>query len=145
MNSMSAIVMRDVDQGICKVGNNICKGGTVPLTPGDDHLSCQGGVKEIERYLPFLLGIGIDLTNDLKFGEGLFIVKGVLFKAPWILGSISLVEHHLVVKHLNICTPHIVIAFEEVIPCLHTILLELMSLDDCLHHLALVDLLQGTI
>ena len=130
---------------VCEVGNNVGKGGTVLLTPGDDHLSFWSSIEEVEQYLPFLLSISIGFTNTLEFSEGFFVVKGILFKPPWILGAVVLGEHCLIVKHLNICAPHVVIAFEEIMPCLHTIVLKFMPLDDGLCHLASAYLFQRTI
>ena len=76
MKGMSAIVVRDADQCVCEVGNNIGKGGTVSLTPGDDHLSFRSSIEEVEQHLPFLLSVSIGFINTLKFSEGFFIVKG---------------------------------------------------------------------
>ena len=115
------------------------------LTPGDDHLSFQSSVKEVEQYPLFLLSISIGFTNTLKFSEGFFIVKGILFKPPWIVEAVVLGEHCLIVKHLDVCAPHVVIAFEEIMPCLHTIALKFMLLDDGLCCLASAYLFQGTI
>ena len=120
MNSMLSIV---IEMGIGKMSNNISKSGTMLFTPGDNHLDFWGCIKEIKEELSFLLSIGVGFFDGLKFNEGLLIIKGVLVKSPWILGRISLVEHHLIVKCFYICTAYIVTAFEEAIPGLHTITL----------------------
>ena len=84
-------------------------------------------------------------ADTFKFGECLFIVKGILFEPPWILGTVVLVKHCLVVECLDICAPHIVVAPEEVMPSLHAIMLGFMSLYDCLCCFALAYLFQRTI
>ena len=64
--------------------------------------------KRLNSILCFFISIGF--TNALEFSEGFFIVKGILFKAPWIRGAVVLGEHCLIVKCLNVHTPHVVIA-----------------------------------
>ena len=56
----------------------------------------QGSFKDIEDDFPFLLSTSVGISDGFKFGEGLLIIKGALFKPLWILKRISLVEHHLI-------------------------------------------------
>ena len=96
----------------------------MPFTSGDDNLGFWGCIEEVEKDFPLLLSIGVGFSDGFKFHECLLIIKGILFKPPWILGrDVSLVQQSLIVKSLDICTAHVVVVLEEVIPGFHTIVL----------------------